>query len=176
MPELVTNPYTFTGRRFDPESGLYYYRARYYDAKLGRFLSRDPIGFEGSEWNLYEYVKGMPTRGGDPYGLDGPFGPIKPMKPYKAETGEPDERIKKTCESLRSDPCCKGKTANCEADLQKLFDTAESHTSDAFPSNCQDWAFTFPIRGGSCYDTNGVLYEYPLSGPFSEYRCLKGIA
>ena len=65
-----TNPYTFTGRRFDPESGLYYYRARYYDAKLGRFLSRDPIGFEGSEWNLYEYLNGMPLRFLDPSGLD----------------------------------------------------------------------------------------------------------
>ncbi len=43
MPELVTNPYTFTGRRFDPESGLYYYRARYNDAKLGRFLSRGSL-------------------------------------------------------------------------------------------------------------------------------------
>jgi RHS repeat-associated protein len=34
----VGNPYGFTGRRFDPETGLYYYRARYYDPELGRFL------------------------------------------------------------------------------------------------------------------------------------------
>ncbi len=36
-------PYTYTGREYDNESGLYYYRARYYDAKIGRFLQQDPI-------------------------------------------------------------------------------------------------------------------------------------
>jgi RHS repeat-associated protein len=41
--EAITNPYTFTGREFDPETGLYYYRARYYDPSIGRFLQEDPI-------------------------------------------------------------------------------------------------------------------------------------
>ena len=41
----VENPYTYTGRRFDEETGLYYYRSRDYHAKLGRFVSRDPIGY-----------------------------------------------------------------------------------------------------------------------------------
>ena len=68
-PANFTNPYTFTGRRYDPETGLYYYRARYYDPKLGRFISRDPIGFEGSKWNLYEYVDSNPTNMLDPTGL-----------------------------------------------------------------------------------------------------------
>jgi RHS repeat-associated protein len=36
-------PYTFTGREYDEESGLYYYRARYYDARVGRFVTQDPI-------------------------------------------------------------------------------------------------------------------------------------
>ena len=35
--------YAFTGREWDPETGLYYYRARYYDPKAGRFISADPI-------------------------------------------------------------------------------------------------------------------------------------
>ncbi len=39
----LTNPYTYTGREYDPESGLYYYRARYYDPKIGRFLQPDPL-------------------------------------------------------------------------------------------------------------------------------------
>jgi RHS repeat-associated protein len=34
----------FTGREWDPEIGLYYYRSRYYSAESGRFLSEDPIG------------------------------------------------------------------------------------------------------------------------------------
>ncbi|MDA8077793.1 MAG: hypothetical protein M0Z79_02530 [Nitrospiraceae bacterium] len=41
--ERVKQPYTFTGREWDKETGLYYYRARYYDATVGRFLSFDPI-------------------------------------------------------------------------------------------------------------------------------------
>lgn len=32
------NPYMFTGRRFDDETGIYYYRARYYNPYIGRFL------------------------------------------------------------------------------------------------------------------------------------------
>ncbi|MCE5312510.1 MAG: RHS repeat-associated core domain-containing protein [Nitrospiraceae bacterium] len=39
-------PYAFTGREFDQETGLYYYRNRYYDANTGRFVSKDPIRFE----------------------------------------------------------------------------------------------------------------------------------
>ena len=43
------NVYTYTGRQLDTETGLYYYRHRMYHAQLGRFCSRDPIGYEGSE-------------------------------------------------------------------------------------------------------------------------------
>jgi len=41
----VGNPWTFTGRRLDGETGLMYYRARMYDVGLGRFIGRDPIGY-----------------------------------------------------------------------------------------------------------------------------------
>jgi len=37
-PNFTANPYLFTGRRFDYETGLYYYRARYYNPYIGRFL------------------------------------------------------------------------------------------------------------------------------------------
>ena len=63
-----SNPYLFTARRLDEETGLYYYRARYYHADLGRFISRDPIGYLGSRWNLYEYVNSQPTFMRDPSG------------------------------------------------------------------------------------------------------------
>ena len=51
----VENPYTFTAREWDEKAGLYYYRTRYYDANVGRFISEDPIGLAGGI-NLYVYV------------------------------------------------------------------------------------------------------------------------
>ena len=42
-PGTVEQPYTYTGREFDAESGLYYYRARAYDSVTGRFFQKDPI-------------------------------------------------------------------------------------------------------------------------------------
>jgi RHS repeat-associated protein len=45
----LINPFQYTAREFDPETGLRYYRARYYDATTGRFLSEDPIGFAVGE-------------------------------------------------------------------------------------------------------------------------------
>jgi RHS repeat-associated protein len=62
------NGYTFTGRRHDPESGLFYYRHRFYQAELGRFLSRDPIIYRGGP-ALYQYVGDAPVRHADPLGL-----------------------------------------------------------------------------------------------------------
>ena len=66
----ISNPYLFTGRRYDKATGLYYYRARYYSAELGRFLSRDPIGYKGGI-NLYAYVGNNPVNLIDPLGLCG---------------------------------------------------------------------------------------------------------
>lgn len=61
------NTVLYTGRTLD-STGLYYYRARYYDAGLERFVSRDPIGYRGGD-DLYEYVKDSPLIGTDPTGL-----------------------------------------------------------------------------------------------------------
>lgn len=62
------NPYTYTGREWDKELGLYYYRARYYDPMEGRFVSKDPIGFAGGNVNLFSYVANSPTGWVDPWG------------------------------------------------------------------------------------------------------------
>jgi len=61
--------YQFTGREFDEKTDLYYYRARWYDAQIGKFISEDPIGFEGGDINLYGYVTNNPNNYTDPSGL-----------------------------------------------------------------------------------------------------------
>ncbi|HXO37244.1 MAG TPA: IPT/TIG domain-containing protein [Candidatus Acidoferrum sp.] len=69
----LTNPFQYTGRDYDPETGLRYYRARYYDATIGRFTNEDSIGFKGGE-NFYAYVLNDPVNHIDPSGhvLDNP--------------------------------------------------------------------------------------------------------
>lgn len=68
IPSSVGNPYMFTGRRYDKESGLHYYRARYYNADIGRFVQPDPISYF-SGINFYAYVKNNPVNLIDPLGL-----------------------------------------------------------------------------------------------------------
>jgi RHS repeat-associated protein len=66
-----TNPFLFTGRRFDTDTGLYYYRARYYNPYIGRFLQTDPIGY-GDGMNMYAYCGNNSVSLADPSGTS-PF-------------------------------------------------------------------------------------------------------
>ena len=62
------NTTLYTGRELDAETELMYYRARYYHSELGRFVSRDPIGYDAREMDLYCYVRNTPTDLIDPFG------------------------------------------------------------------------------------------------------------
>jgi RHS repeat-associated protein len=68
--------YLYTGRELDQQTGLYFYRARYYDPAIGRFISEDPIGFDGG-MNFYAYA------GNDPAGFTDPLGLCPPQKKKK---------------------------------------------------------------------------------------------
>ena len=80
----VNNPYLFTARRYDTETANYYYRARYYNTEIGRFMSPDPLGLmpDGGPRNpfsplnsysfginLYSYCYNDPINMDDPSGL-----------------------------------------------------------------------------------------------------------
>jgi RHS repeat-associated protein len=69
---MTINPFRYVGLQgyyFDPDTGLQYNRARYYDPKTGRWTSQDPVRFTAGDANLYRYVKNVPTLLVDPSGL-----------------------------------------------------------------------------------------------------------
>lgn len=93
---LTNTTFGYNGQRYDSETGLYYYKRRYYNPTIGRFLQPDPIGYdlkvdgscgcvcvtacegtEASQLNLYTYVRNTPLNLNDPFGLspmDGTMG------------------------------------------------------------------------------------------------------
>jgi RHS repeat-associated protein len=68
---LVDQPFRFVGQFgvMTEPNGFYYMRARYYDPQVGRFISEDPIGFDGGDVNLYAYANNNPANFVDPSGL-----------------------------------------------------------------------------------------------------------
>lgn len=81
---LAGNRYRFQGREYSTLTGLYNFRARWYDPMTGRWLSKDPLGIKGG-LNLYEFCNNAPANFVDPSGL-------KTEKPEKgAPTGPFDE-------------------------------------------------------------------------------------
>lgn len=65
-----TSGYGFTGREWDAETQLHYYRARYYSPGHGRFLSEDPIGFDAGDANFYSMTFNSPLYWTDPSGME----------------------------------------------------------------------------------------------------------
>jgi RHS repeat-associated protein len=101
----TSNGYAFTGREWDSETGLYYYRARYYLPSIGRFLSEDPSGRQDGP-NLYQYALSNPVRYSDPMGLF----TIDPSCFNDCSTGGgpgPDigEQVQKQCRNLSMITC-----------------------------------------------------------------------
>lgn len=101
----------FIGRQFDAESGLYFYRNRYYDAKVGRFTTRDPLGHVGRH-NLYIYCSNNPVNFIDPWGLyevgfkgiGNPYAEEKIEEEIRKEYPDmPDDTIEDAAEAFRKE-------------------------------------------------------------------------
>jgi RHS repeat-associated protein len=80
-PDYVDLAFAYTGRLLDKATGLQNNLNRWYDARVGRWLSEDPIGFNAGDANLYRYVGNGPVNGVDPSGLVPPGRPEGPAPP-----------------------------------------------------------------------------------------------
>lgn len=96
---LLGNPFQYTGRDFDSETGLRYYRARYYDPQTGRFTSEDPARLTAGI-NFYRYVKNDPTDMTDPTGMY----ELKGFSPTQA--AEMSLALGQLAAKLREQKCC----------------------------------------------------------------------
>lgn len=81
----LNQPYKFSTKEYDPETGLSYYGYRFYSASLGRWITRDPMGERGG-MNLYGFVGGNPVNHIDPFGL---FGTLDFGSHYYSGGGSP---------------------------------------------------------------------------------------
>jgi len=116
-PMAKTNPFRFSTKYQDEETGLVYYGYRYYDPGTGRWLSRDPLGEEGG-MNLYSAMRSNPDNWVDPLGLDTIFVsfPMTGQSPgytYRSPTGStvdiPGDSISATISGEVSADCLNGK-------------------------------------------------------------------
>jgi RHS repeat-associated protein len=91
--------FAFTGREWDAETALYYYRARYVDPNVGRFLSEDPAQ---DQLNLYSYVSSNPVNRTDPDGL-------YELKTFPAHIAvEVNMALLSILQKMKEKPCCAG--------------------------------------------------------------------
>jgi RHS repeat-associated protein len=92
----------YTGRELDADTGLMYYRARWYDPAVGRFLSEDPIGFDANDPNLNRYTGNSPVQRRDPLGLDWGQGrwPRDPFRRNLPDTATPVRLYNRGCVGL----------------------------------------------------------------------------
>ena len=163
--ETVYNPHQFTGRQYDAESGKYHYRARSYDANLGRFMQQDPAGMiDGA--NMYAYVGNNPVNGVDPSGMLPGIGPpmlsicTSVFSQFGAKWLHDPDLSGYYQWRLHAAVGCEMARAGCDFSttlaIFKMFESGESAPRDIFGINyLPSW---LPIIGGSTpsYSQNDI--------------------
>jgi RHS repeat-associated protein len=124
----LTNPFQYTARESDTETGLYYYRARYYDPAAGRFTSEDPVAFDSGP-NFFSYVRNNPIIFVDPFGLQVSYGPPDPGKNTIVCNGHGGVRVQLGFPGTLGGP----KEQKCLIDCARAHE--ESHIADTVAAN-----------------------------------------
>jgi len=121
---LVDNPYFFTGRQLDSETGLFYFRARYYDASLGQFVSRDPLNYVDG-MNLYRGYFAVNDL--DPSGLAASIGGVSCSSSSDAGNKATEDSVE-SCTVSTGGSCSRGRsgTQTCTTYWICLFPTSYS--------------------------------------------------
>ncbi len=160
-PSSITNPFRYTGRELDSETGLYYYRARYYDPTTGQFLSEDPIRFEAGP-NFFRYVDDDPINKIDPFGTQAKRGGGCGCTSWSASfpTGRGDKGV---FPIAGAGDLCKG---TAEPYLIRSFQCEGGEGSNK-PGGCCDvekgkFKASCQAHGGHMVDSRSGTYSYAV--------------
>jgi RHS repeat-associated protein len=104
---LFGDEFLYAEGQYDPETGLQYNLARYYNPQTGRWMSQDPMGFAAGDSDLYRYVGNAPTNATDPFG-------------YRGKTAkDADTKVAALIDGMNLPPDVKAKV---KKEVQKLLD------------------------------------------------------
>lgn len=135
------NPIQYTAREFDSETHLYYYRARYYDPQVGRFMSEDPARFRVGI-NFFKYAQNDPQDFNDPTGLYALQGFTAEQQVEMMNAIEEVKAKLKGCPSCVNDP--------------KLRDKLAGFLAGGNNGSGVKFVFKEKLAGGTCGQTRGI--------------------
>ena len=172
----------FTGKAFDSDTQLQNNINRWYDARVGRWLSTDPIGFYGNDTNLYRYVKNLILLKLDLYGLKDFWEHDRDS--YLTAIGKEMRRKQRNEVLAKARRClmnCINSNERCFDEREKdeaivLFNqiiaTAQNIPNDTLINGCEKWADDFTTRlsalpKSDVFDFETVVFDYVLSRWFN---------
>jgi len=177
----TTGGYAFTGREWDSETNLYYYRARYYAPTIGRFTGEDPVGFTGG-LSAFAYAANEPVTKTDPLGLAPTTPPAPP--PGAAYYICCYNGAVSVCGGSKSfqDPCIRKCALEHEAihleDLRPCYKdwckgkrnltALETTVAEQYTTECNAWTYTWDCikkcnsaeKGGVAMAAFGLITQY----------------
>ena len=172
----------FTGKAFDSDTQLQNNINRWYDARVGRWLSTDPIGFYGNDTNLYRYVKNLILLKLDLYGLKDFWEHDRDS--YLTAIGKEMRRKQRNDVLAKARRClmnCINSNERCFDEREKdeaivLFNqiiaTAQNIPNDTLRNGCEKWAKDFTkslsaLPKSDVFDFETVVFDYVLSRWFN---------